>query len=35
MDCFCFMLHVGVCCAVVSGPCSLVVTDLLALVCDV
>ena len=34
------MLHVGVCCAVVSVPCSLVVTcweraDLLAVMCDV
>ena len=34
------MRHVGVCCAVVSVPCSLVVTcweraDLLAVVCDV
>ena len=34
------MLHVGVCCAVVSVPCSLVVTswemaDLLAVVCVV
>ena len=38
MDRFCYMLHVGVCCAVLSVPCSLVVTcwektDLLAVVC--
>ena len=34
------MLHVGVCCAVMSVPCSLVITcwekaDLLAVVCEV